>query len=286
MDFGLARTLQSDGMTQTGALVGTMEYMSPEQALGKELDQRSDIFAMGLIFYELLSGKMPFQAESGIASLLRRTQERAAPVAEHDAAIPAALSGIVSKCLERDLNLRYKTATEVLEDLEVWQGKRAAATLKFAASEKPWGQELPWPRIGAAAFAVVLMVAGFLLRHKLFGPGPAAVPTGPSISLAIMPFHNASGDPSLDWLGSSLSDMLSTDVGQTAQVRMVSGDRLHQILHDLQISPQSEVDVATLRRLADFTNADTVVYGQYVKSGSRFALIPPCLTCGTTAVRL
>ena len=61
--------------------------------------------------------------------------------------------------------------------------------------------------------------------------------------------------------------MLSTDVGQTAQVRMVSGDRLHQILHDLQISPQSEVDVATLRRLADFTNADTVVYGQYVKSG-------------------
>ena len=272
MDFGLARTLQSDGMTQTGALVGTMEYMSPEQALGKELDQRSDIFAMGLIFYELLSGKMPFQAESGIASLLRRTQERAAPVAEHDAAIPAALSGIVSKCLERDLNLRYKTATEVLEDLEVWQGKRAAATLKFAASEKPWGQELPWPRIGAAAFAVVLMVAGFLLRHKLFGPGPAAVPTGPSISLAIMPFHNASGDPSLDWLGSSLSDMLSTDVGQTAQVRMVSGDRLHQILHDLQISPQSEVDVATLRRLADFTNADTVVYGQYVKSGEQIRI--------------
>ena len=57
MDFGLARSLESDGMTQTGALVGTMEYMSPEQALGKELDQRSDIFALGLIFFELLTGK-------------------------------------------------------------------------------------------------------------------------------------------------------------------------------------------------------------------------------------
>src|SRR5215813_1483608 len=85
MDFGLARTVEGDGMTQTGALVGTMEYMSPEQALGKELDQRSDLFAAGLIFYELLTGKMPFHAESQIASLLKRTQERAAPVSSHDA---------------------------------------------------------------------------------------------------------------------------------------------------------------------------------------------------------
>ena len=59
MDFGLARTVGGDGMTQTGAIVGTMEYMSPEQALGKELDQRSDIFALGLILYEMLTGKTP-----------------------------------------------------------------------------------------------------------------------------------------------------------------------------------------------------------------------------------
>ena len=62
MDFGLARTLEGDGMTQSGALVGTMEYMSPEQALGKALDQRSDIFALGLIFYEMLTGQTPFKA--------------------------------------------------------------------------------------------------------------------------------------------------------------------------------------------------------------------------------
>ena len=88
MDFGLARTLEGDGMTQTGALVGTMEYMSPEQALGKELDQRSDLFALGLIFYELLTGKMPFKADSALASLIKRTQERATPVSSHDATIP------------------------------------------------------------------------------------------------------------------------------------------------------------------------------------------------------
>src|SRR5262249_26653674 len=84
MDFGLARSVDSEGMTQTGALVGTMEYMSPEQAMGATLDQRSDIFSMGLIFFELLTGKMPYKAETALASLLKRSQERATPAVELD----------------------------------------------------------------------------------------------------------------------------------------------------------------------------------------------------------
>src|SRR5277367_2233959 len=82
MDFGLAKTLEGDRMTQTGAMVGTMEYMSPEQALAGHLDQRSDIFSLGLIFYELLTGQTPFRADSALASLIKRTQERVVPVSE------------------------------------------------------------------------------------------------------------------------------------------------------------------------------------------------------------
>src|SRR6266446_1421653 len=148
MDFGLARTLEGDGMTQTGALVGTMDYMSPEQALGKDLDQRSDVFALGLILYELLTGKMPYKADSAVASLLKRTQERAAPVSSHDAAIPRQLSDIVGKCMEPDVELRYQTSAEILADLEAWQGGRAAATLRFPSSSRPWGQTIPWHWIG------------------------------------------------------------------------------------------------------------------------------------------
>src|SRR6202050_406168 len=151
MDFGMARTLEGDGMTQTGALVGTMEYMSPEQALAKSLDQRSDIFALGLIFYELLTGNMPFKAESALASLIKRTQERVAPVSDFDHAIPQALSNIVSKCLERDPNMRYQTTSQILADLEVWQGKHAAATLTFEPNVKPFAQTVPWPLLGGIA---------------------------------------------------------------------------------------------------------------------------------------
>src|SRR2546426_7849421 len=143
MDFGLARTLEGAGMTQTGALVGTMEYMSPEQALGKDLDQRSDLFAAGLILYELLTGKMPYTADSALASLIKRTQERAAPVSDHDPAIPHTLTSVVGKCLERDAKARYQTANEIIAALESWQGKRAAGALEFP-SIKPWAQSIPW----------------------------------------------------------------------------------------------------------------------------------------------
>src|SRR4029077_7320480 len=174
-----------------GALVGTMDYMSPEQALGKDLDERSDLFTMGLIFYELLTGKMPYKADSVVASLLKRTQERAAPVSSHDGTIPKALSDIVGKCMDPDVKLRYESSSQIMADLEAWQGGRAAATLNFHASRKPWGKTIPWHWIGGRAAALVLTIVGFLFRDTLLKTKVRA-PSGPVVSLAILPFRNAS----------------------------------------------------------------------------------------------
>jgi eukaryotic-like serine/threonine-protein kinase len=270
MDFGLARTVEGEGMTQTGALVGTMEYMSPEQALGKDLDQRSDLFTVGLILYELLTGKMPFRAESALASLIKRTQERAVPVSDQDNTIPRPLSNIVSKCLERDSALRYHSAAEMLGDLEAWQGKGAAATLSFPAV-RTWGEGV-WAWIGAGVVVIALVVAAVLYRHQLFSRSGSGAAVQPQVSLAIVPFRNASGDSSLDWLGTTLAEMLRTDIGQSASLRTVPSDRVNQILHDLRIQPDTSLGPDTLRRVAEFSSADRLLWGQYLKLGGKIRI--------------
>ena len=292
MDFGLAKTVQGDGMTQTGMMIGTMEYMSPEQAMGSDLDARSDIFTMGLIFYELLTGNIPFRAESAIASLVKRTQERAVPLSDVDPTIPPALSMIASKCLERDPKARYTTTQELIDDLDVFEGKRprssgmgrlalrrsvfadSSAQLQPSASGTGLTKRfsLKWVGVGVVALALVAGV-GIAVRSKMDGGGAGAQQVSPAaLSLAIVPFYNASSDPSTNWLSSSISETLSTDIGQSQRVRLVSPGRLQQALRDLHISPQSQLDLPTLKRIADFTNATTVVYGQYAKFGDQMRI--------------
>ena len=296
MDFGLAKTIQSDGMTQTGMMIGTMEYMSPEQAMGSDLDARSDLFTMGLIFYELLTGNIPFRAESAIASLVKRTQERAVPLSDIDPTLPPTLSLIAGKCLERDRNARYSTIQELIDDLDVFEGKKSrssssgqsalhasmfSGTALGAQAQQgsilapPVARRFPvkWVGIGAAALLLVGGI-GYVLRPKVgFGSGETTTSAQvAALSLAIVPFYNESSDPSLNWLSSSLSETLSTDIGQSRSVRLVSPSRLQQVLRDLHISPQSKLDLSSLKRIADFTNADNVVYGQYQKFGEQIRI--------------
>lgn len=274
MDFGLARTIEGDGMTQSGALVGTMEYMSPEQALGKELDQRSDIFALGLIGYEMLTGKMPFKADSAIASLLKRTRESAVPISQINALIPGALSDVIAKCLASDVEARYKSVGEVLRDLEAWRGKTAAKSLRFEAEVPSTGISGRWlMAIGGGVLLIALAAtAPMVVGHFTGSHASASGAVTPSLSLAIMPFYNASGDASMDWLGGSLAEMLGTDIGGSAQVRMVSPDRLQQVTKDLHVSSSSQADVATMHRVAEFTSAQTMIFGQYIKAGSEIRI--------------
>jgi eukaryotic-like serine/threonine-protein kinase len=267
MDFGLARTLTSS-MTQTGALVGTMEYMSPEQALGKEIDARSDVFAIGLIFHELLTGKTPYQADTAIASLLMRSQQAAIPASEVDASVPRDLSRIVSRCLERDCSRRYQSASEILKDLDAWAADKSVA----AKPSYPVISRRQAYAVGAGLLLLVL-IAGIGLQKRFSAsssqPSQSQALSTPAISLAILPFRNATGESGLDWIGSSVSEMLTNEIGESQHLRTIAPYRMHQVLSDLRIAPDNLLDPAMLRRISEFSNADTVIWGQYVRLGER-----------------
>ncbi len=279
MDFGIARTVEQGGMTNTGALIGTPDYMSPEQVMGEKVDVRSDLFTMGIIFYQLLVGQLPYKADTIQGAMFKRTRETSASPQSVDPTVPPLLSDITVKCLQLDPQNRYQTAMEIRQDIEAW---REGSTKRIAPPEPVLPPKVPvWKRpvVLVPLAAVVLVAGGIIFGGKFFSsPGPGgttgkpAVAPPPVASLAILPFHNASGDPKLDWLGSSMAEMLSTDVGESSKVRMISENRVGQVLKDLRITPQSELDQPTVTRVANHSNVDTIVWGNYAQYGEQLRI--------------
>ncbi|MBV9611205.1 MAG: protein kinase [Acidobacteriaceae bacterium] len=122
LDFGLARPAEDTGITRTGVLLGTPDYMSPEQALGQPADSRSDIFSLGVIFYEMLSGRLPFTSQTAVESFLMRTRVGAPPLADVEPSVSVHLARIVMRCLALDAARRYQSAQELLDDLSAPEG--------------------------------------------------------------------------------------------------------------------------------------------------------------------
>jgi serine/threonine protein kinase/tetratricopeptide (TPR) repeat protein len=252
MDFGLARSLGDSGMTQTGAIVGTMEYMSPEQALGMPLDQRSDIFSVGLIFYELLTGKAPYQADTAIASLMKRTREAAVPASEVDHSVPRSLSAIVSRCLEREPADRYHAIVELLQQLNAW-GSNPNISEEALSRMIPHAVvrrtrfllDLPgkrWMWISAALLAIAL--AAFAGRTLLSRP-PAQTqqlakgipPFSQGKYIAILPLKVAGDEKTLGYVGDGIEEALSTKLFQLKEVHLASASAVEKVAaKDLPLS--------------------------------------------------
>jgi tetratricopeptide (TPR) repeat protein/predicted Ser/Thr protein kinase len=192
MDFGIARSMLAPGMTQTGALIGTPDYMSPEQAKGQSLDARSDLFSLGIIFYEMLSGVVPFNADTMMGKLWKRTNEPARPLDELDKSVPKPLSDIVRKCLEIDPQNRFANAAELLQQIEMWQGP-AAGTRLVSLPVSVLSGTGKWM---AAALGGLIVIAGGLFFRSRISPHPAAVHS--PVSLLIADFDNTTGDSVFD----------------------------------------------------------------------------------------
>jgi serine/threonine-protein kinase len=119
MDFGIARMAETpEGVTQAGLIIGTPHYMSPEQVQGKQLDPRSDVYSMGVMFYEMLVGRRPFESSSLTGVLTAHITEAAKPAIDHRADIGRDVNAIVMRCLAKDPKARYADAGALLADLD------------------------------------------------------------------------------------------------------------------------------------------------------------------------
>jgi len=251
MDFGLARSLGDSGMTQTGAIVGTIEYMSPEQALGNTLDQRSDIFSVGLIFYELLTGKTPYQADTAIASLMKRTREEAQSASDVDASIPRSLSAIVSRCLEREPANRYHSAVELLQQLTTW-GSNPNISAEALSHMIPhpivrrsrFNLDLPGKRWMWISGSVLILVLAALTGRTLLnrsGTSGETVQGIPSLKqgkyVAILPLKQVGDQKALGYVADGIQEALAAKLFQLKEVHLASADAVDKVVaKDLPLS--------------------------------------------------
>ena len=275
MDFGIARSVHVPGMTQTGALIGTPEYMSPEQARGENLDQRSDIFSLGVILYEILTGKKPYPSDAPLATLWKRMQEPVTPPLKLEPSLPGALNDIVVKGLQIEPENRFASAREMAHQLEIWLGPSAESSAIF----------LPAPRTthywkwASAALGALLIVAVVAFRLK----GPAKPPPAHApVSVLVADFANTTGESIFD---ETLEPPLSVALEDASFISSYNRNQAKKIAAQLQPGASS-LEETTARLVGVREGISFIVAGLIEKRGSGYKVRSRMLEAATGKIVL
>ena len=234
MDFGLAKIVGNSHVTQAGSTVGTIAYMAPEQASGKEIDNRADIWAFGIVFYELLTSHQPFTAQYEQAIIYSILNENPTPIESYNQNCPVSLSIILNKCLAKDRNDRYQSISDVLKDIQLSEtdpdyGFRTI-TVKI---KKQNSKRFTKKKIFTIATAAVIIIALSFLLPEAWQKikdiaGWNSIPD--EQHMVILPLTNIGGDASKQPFCEGLMQTLSSNITQVEQFR-----------NSLWVVPASEV---------------------------------------------
>jgi tetratricopeptide (TPR) repeat protein len=264
-------------LTSPGSAVGTVAYMSPEQAKGVTLDGRTDLFSLGTVIYEMATGKTPFGGDSTAEVFAALLRENPPPVSMVNPAMPKPLDPIVAKLLAKDPAHRYATAEQLQEDLESLDALPTRPAEKAAASGRKW----PW----AAAAVVLLLIAGGLAWWK-YRPGaaPAARGSGESTtgadtknSIILADFVNRTGDPVFE---TTLNQALQIDLEQSPVINIVSQQHLAQSVKYLGKPAGTPVTPEIAREIGEREGVKAILTGTIASLGTQYVIT---LTAQNTA---
>jgi tetratricopeptide (TPR) repeat protein/predicted Ser/Thr protein kinase len=259
MDFGLAKVRGGVQFTKVGTTLGTAAYMSPEQARGEEVDQRSDIWSFGVVLYEMLTGQLPFRGDYEQSMIYSILNEDPKPLQEQRSEVPEALAGLVRRALAKDVHERYQGADEVLADLTAFQRGGRAAQAPLRARVRSAGSGRIWLALAALLVAVLSIALFHVLKPK---PGGRGV----SISLAVMPFEFEGEEDDWNWLGDAITELVNTDLAEYPSVRVLDAQQRRRITRTLGIHGENTTLEQALQ-IARKAKVRHVVLGRLRKSG-------------------
>ncbi len=285
MDFGIARSIREKGITGAGIMIGTPEYMSPEQTEAKDVDQRSDIYSLGIILYEMATGRVPFEGETALSVAIKHKTEIPKDPKSLNPHIPDDLKRLILKCLEKDKAKRYQTAAEVEAELEkIEKGipttERVVPERKTLTSKQITVQFEPKRLIIPAIILIsAVIVAIFLWK---FLPRREVAPS-PKIknSIAVISFENQTGDKAFDYLRKAIPNLLITSLEQRGGLYVVTWERMADLLSQMGEKDAETIDRESGFRLCRKEGIEAIVLGSFVKAGDMFATDVKVLDVGT-----
>jgi serine/threonine protein kinase/tetratricopeptide (TPR) repeat protein len=276
MDFGIARSLTGKSITGAGTFIGTPEYMSPEQVEGKGVDPRSDLYSLGVILYEMVTGRRPFDGETALSIAHKHRYEAPEDSRKLVADIPESLARTILKCLEKDKAVRYESARALDADL-------AGIEDALPTTEKPVRKKKSSKatditvtfnvrKLFVPALAVLAVVAIAVILVKVIGvkkPVPMASSASGKPSVAVMYFENQTERPALDRMAVAL---LTTNLSRNEAVEVTSTQRLFDILKLLGKQDAATIDRSLATEVATRAGVKAMLLGSIIQIGGRIRL--------------
>jgi eukaryotic-like serine/threonine-protein kinase len=265
MDFGLAKLRGQTRLTREGTTVGTVAYMSPEQARGEDVDRRSDIWSLGVVLYEMLTGRLPFRGEHEAAVVYAIMNENSEPVTALRSDIPMDLERIVNKATAKNPQERYQSVDDMLVDLKaVQKGLRPAAAAQSHTHSKRrsvFGYAAVAVAVAAVAFALYLWIGN--RRDDSGLPGRTAV--------AVLPLDNLSNDPEQEYFADGMTEALITQLAQISALKVISRTSVMQYKNTAR----------SLKEIAHELGVGTIVEGSVLLADDRVRITAQLIDAAT-----